>query len=98
MGTFPSRRLTVHTHSLAVFCGDGVTARNRAPNSRDILAALSSGLTIIEVQHSAQPLAALDRSCLIRAGLFPHDQAIAEALVVPLVMIMHHKFVDGLPQ
>jgi hypothetical protein len=58
----------------------------------------SGRLTIIVVQHSAQLLAALDDSCATGARLFLHDEPVAQPLVVPLAMIMHNEFVDGLPQ
>src|SRR5579859_6356282 len=57
--------------------------------------ALSCRLTLIVVQHSTQPPAALDRSCATGARLFPHDQPIAQTLVIPLAMIMLNKLVDG---
>jgi len=43
---------------------------------------------MIVVQHSAQPLAARGRPSAIDTRLFPYDQAIAQALVVSLVMVM----------
>ena|SRR5437879_3205147 len=58
----------------------------------------SGRLTIIVVQQSAQPLAAPDRSRATGVRLFLHDEPVAQPLVVPLAMIMHNKFVDGLPQ
>jgi hypothetical protein len=62
------------------------------------LAPPSGCLTIIVVQHSAQPLAALDRSTATGASLILYDQPVAQSLVIALAMIVFHKFVDGLPQ
>ena len=52
---------------------------------------------IIKVQHSSQSLTALDRSGAIGARPFPDDQPIDQALMVPFVMVVHHKFVNALP-
>jgi hypothetical protein len=58
--------------------------------------ARSGRVTIIVVQHSIQPPAALDRSG-VDARAFRHNQPIAQTLVVPFVMIVLQKFVDRLP-
>ena len=55
-------------------------------------------LTIIVVQHPAQPLAAPDGPSASDAWLFRHDQPVAKPLVVPLKMIMRDKFVNRLAQ
>ena len=60
--------------------------------------ALSGRLTMVVVQHSAQLLAALDRSSAITARFFRDDQPIAEASVIPLVMVVRHKFLNGFSQ
>jgi hypothetical protein len=60
------------------------------------LASCASGcLTIIIIQHSAQPLTALDRSTATGARLLLHDQPVAQPLMVALVMIMHDEFLNG---
>src|SRR5215472_913227 len=56
-----------------------------------------SGLLIVVVQHSTQPRAALDGCSAISDKLFLHDEPIVQTLVVALVMVVQHKFVDGLP-
>ena len=58
----------------------------------------SGSLTIVVVQPSAQPLAALDGPRPSDVRLFLYDQLVAHSLVVALVMILHHEVVDGLPQ
>jgi hypothetical protein len=62
-----------------------------------LLAPLSGCLSIIVVQPSAQPLPTLNRSTAAAVSL-PHNQPVAQSLVVPLAMVMLNKFVDGLPQ
>jgi hypothetical protein len=57
----------------------------------------SGCLTIIVIQHSAQPLATLDRSTAGEACLILYDQPVVQPLVVALAMIVLDKFVDGLP-
>ena len=47
----------------------------------------SGCLTIIVVQHPAQPLAAPDGPSASDAWLFRHDQPVAKPLVVPFKMI-----------
>src|SRR5215471_8121632 len=64
----------------------------------EVQPAPSRRLTIIVVQHSAQPLTALDRSVASAVRLFLHDQPVAQSLVVALPVIMLHEFLDGLPQ
>ena len=59
-----------------------------------IQAARSGRLTIIVVQQAAQPMAAVDGPGL-EARLLFDDQPIAQALVVPFVMVVLHKFMDG---
>jgi len=53
---------------------------------------------MIVVQHSTQARAALDGCSAVSNKLFLDDQPIAQTLVVPLVMIVLHKFMDSLPQ
>ena len=72
--------------------------RCRLIASVDSLPGPSGRLTIIIVQHSAQPLAALDYSGTVGARPFVHDQPIAKPLMVPLAMVVRHEFADGLPQ
>src|SRR5215813_8579169 len=64
----------------------------------EVQPARSRRLTIIVVQHSAQPLAPLDRSVASAVRLFLHDQPVAQSLMVALPVIMLHEFADGLPQ
>jgi hypothetical protein len=59
---------------------------------------LSGSLTIVVIQHSASPLAALNRSTVHGTRLCRYDQAIPQPLVVPLVVIVHYEFVEGLSQ
>ena len=47
----------------------------------------SGRLTIVVVQHSAQPLAVMDESRATGVRLFLHDEPVAQPLVVPLAMI-----------
>ena len=47
----------------------------------------SGCLTIVVIQQSAQPLAALNRTAVTGARLLLHDQPVAQPLVVALVMI-----------
>ena len=70
--------------------------RCRLIASVDSLPGPSGRLTIIIVQHSAQPLAALDCSGTVGARPFVHDQPIAKPLMVPLAMVVRHEFADGL--
>jgi hypothetical protein len=53
---------------------------------------------MIVFQHAAQALAALDRSGALSASRLHDDQAIAQALVVPFVMVVFHKLMKGLSQ
>ena len=57
----------------------------------------SGRLTIVVIQHSAQPLAALNRSTVCGTGLCLDDQPVAQPLVVALAMVVFNKFMDGLP-
>src|SRR5262249_57014663 len=59
--------------------------------------ARSGRLTMIVVQHSTQARAALDGCSAISDKLFRDDEPIVQTLVVALVMVVHHKLVDGLP-
>ena len=52
---------------------------------------------MIVVQHSTQPRAALDGCSTSSDKLFLDDEPIFQTLVVALVMVVQHKFVDGLP-
>jgi hypothetical protein len=58
----------------------------------------SGSLTIIVVQHSAQPLAAPDRSGATGVRVFLRYEPVTQPLIVPLAMIMHNEFVNRLPQ
>src|SRR5215831_13388987 len=59
----------------------------------------SSGrLTIVVVQHSTQPRAALDGRSAVSHKRFLDNQPVAQSLVVALPVIMVHEFPDGLPQ
>ena len=58
----------------------------------------SGRLTIVVIQHSAQPLAAADGSNATDACVILYDQPVAQSLVVALPMIVLNDFVEGLPQ
>ena len=62
-----------------------------------MILARSGCLTIVVVQHSTQPRAALDGCSAISDKLFLDDEPLVQTLVVALVMVVQHKFVDGLP-
>jgi len=49
----------------------------------------SGSFAVVIIQHSAQPLTAMERSPSTTARLFPQDQLVLQPLVIPLVMIMH---------
>ena len=53
----------------------------------ELLPVPSSRLTIAIVQHSAQPLAAPDRSAITSMRFIRDDQPVSETLVVSLAMI-----------
>src|SRR5215471_10058017 len=53
---------------------------------------------MIVVQHSTQARAVLDGCSAVSNKLFLDNQLIVQTLVVALVMVMNHKFVDGLSQ
>ena len=50
---------------------------------------------MVVFKHSAQALVTLDRSAALSASLGHYEQAIAQALVVVLVMIMSNEFLNG---
>ncbi|HEY6270827.1 MAG TPA: hypothetical protein VIX19_02410, partial [Terriglobales bacterium] len=50
---------------------------------------------MIVFQHAAEALAALDRSAALSASRLHDDQAIAQALVVPFVMVVLAKLMKG---
>jgi hypothetical protein len=54
-----------------------------------------SGSPVIMVEHSAQPLAALDRSERVRCCEFRKDQLIVEPLMVPLMMVVDDELLNG---
>ena len=62
------------------------------------LISTSGCLTIIVVQHSTQPPAALDRSDATDVRLFLNDEPVGQPLVVTFAVIMHNEFVNRLPQ
>src|SRR5215831_1115624 len=62
-----------------------------------MILARSGCLTIVVVQHSTQPRAALDGCSAISDKLFLDDEPIVQTLVVALVVVVQHKLVDGLP-
>ena len=53
---------------------------------------------MVVVQHPTDPLAALDATAGWRCRRQRQDQAIAEPLVIPLVMVVHDELADGAPQ
>src|SRR6516165_11907972 len=63
-----------------------------------MILARSGRLTMIVVEHSTQPRAALDGCSAISDKLFLDDEPIVQTLVVALPVIMLHEFLDGLPQ
>jgi hypothetical protein len=64
----------------------------------DFVCPPSGCVTIVVIQYSAQPLAALNRSTVRGTGLSLYDEPVPQPLVVPLVVIVHHEFVEALPQ
>ena len=55
----------------------------------------SGGFAIVVIQHSLQPLAAMDRPRPSDVRLFLDDHLVVHALLVALVVIMQYEFVDG---
>jgi len=63
--------------------------------------ASSCSATIVEVEQSAEPLAALDRRIAVGRShrlLGRHEQPVADTLVVPLAVVMRDIFRHGTPQ
>ena len=82
---------------LSVLGGRGIRHSARGRQNAPFAPPPTGRLAIVIIDHSAQPLTALDRSC--PAGVKPirHDQPVVQPLVVVFVMIMASEFVDGLP-
>ena len=53
---------------------------------------------MIVVEHSTQARAAPDGCSRVSDKLFRYDEPIVQTLVVALVMVVGHKFMEGLPQ
>jgi hypothetical protein len=49
----------------------------------------SCGLPIVVIEHSSESSTSLHSSAGCYCGVCPHDEAVVEALVVPLPMVMH---------
>jgi len=64
----------------------------RRPESAGVIL---SGSPVIMVEHSAQPLAALDRSERVRCCEFRKDQLIVEPWMVPLMMVVDDQLLNG---
>src|SRR5215472_9050074 len=77
-------------------------AKVRAPTSFGVcprcIPARSGRLTIIVVQHSAQPVAALDGPAPVDMRSWLDDQPVAQSLVIAFAMIMGDKLMAGFPQ
>ena len=58
----------------------------------------SGCLTVIIVQHPAQPLSAPDGPTRFNLGLARNDQPVPPSLVVPFQVIMRNEFMNGLTQ
>ena len=53
---------------------------------------------MVVVQHPAQSLPSPDRSTMFRQTSLGSNEAVAEPLVIPFLMVMCHELPDRLPQ
>ena len=58
----------------------------------------SGGGTMVIVQHSTQPFAALHRARVREMNWVRLNQPVVQTLMVPLAMIMSHEVLNGCPQ
>ena len=62
----------------------------------EVRGTISAGFSVVELQDTAQALAALDLASLLAYCLMRFDQAISEPLMVSLAMIVFQELNDGL--